>query len=148
MNHNAPERASEPQNELRYIQYDPDKENSYLPTIRDLISKDLSEPYSIYVYRYFLYQWGDLCYMVFISFLCWFYDCDCSLLHLKQAEDQAGNLIGVVVCKLEPHRGGPLRGYIAMLAVEKRHRGKGIATKLVCMAVDAMIAKGADEVRT
>jgi hypothetical protein len=29
-----------------------------------LISKDLSEPYSIYVYRYFLYQWGDLCFMV------------------------------------------------------------------------------------
>lgn len=56
-------------------------------------------------------------------------------------------MIGVVVCKLEPHRGGPLRGYIAMLAVEKHHRGKGIATKLVCMAVDAMIAKGADEVR-
>ncbi|KAF1356581.1 acyl-CoA N-acyltransferase [Delphinella strobiligena] len=125
MNHNTPERASESQHELRYIQYDPDKENSYLPTIRDLISKDLSEPYSIYVYRYFLYQWGDLCYM---------------------AEDQAGNLIGVVVCKLEPHRGGPLRGYIAMLAVEKHHRGKGIATKLVCMAVDAMIAKGADEI--
>lgn len=55
-------------------------------------------------------------------------------------------MIGVVVCKLEPHRGGPLRGYIAMLAVKKSHRGKGIATKLVCMAVDAMIAKDADEV--
>lgn len=55
-------------------------------------------------------------------------------------------MIGVVVCKLEPHRGGPLRGYIAMLAVKKGHRGKGIATKLVCMAVDAMIAKDADEV--
>lgn len=53
-----------------------------------------------------------------------------------------------MVCKLEPHRGGPLRGYIAMLAVEKAHRGKGIATKLVCMAVDAMVAKGADEVGT
>lgn len=50
--------------ELDYVQYDSEKEATYLPAIRDLISKDLSEPYSIYVYRYFLYQWGDLCYMV------------------------------------------------------------------------------------
>jgi peptide alpha-N-acetyltransferase len=49
---------------LQYIQYDPDKEAQYLTAIRELISKDLSEPYSIYVYRYFLYQWADLCYMV------------------------------------------------------------------------------------
>jgi hypothetical protein len=50
--------------ELEYVQYEPAKEEQYLPAIRQLISKDLSEPYSIYVYRYFLYQWGDLCYMV------------------------------------------------------------------------------------
>jgi hypothetical protein len=50
--------------DLRYIQYEALEEEQYLPAIRQLISKDLSEPYSIYVYRYFLYQWGDLCYMV------------------------------------------------------------------------------------
>jgi peptide alpha-N-acetyltransferase len=50
--------------ELEYVQYEPAKEEQHLPAIRQLISKDLSEPYSIYVYRYFLYQWGDLCYMV------------------------------------------------------------------------------------
>lgn len=50
--------------ELHYVQYEPAKEELFLPVIRQLISKDLSEPYSIYVYRYFLYQWGDLCYMV------------------------------------------------------------------------------------
>jgi hypothetical protein len=50
--------------DLRYIQYESSHEEHYLPLIRSLISKDLSEPYSIYVYRYFLYQWGDLCYMV------------------------------------------------------------------------------------
>ena len=49
---------------LRYIQYESEKENEYVAAIRQLISKDLSEPYSIYVYRYFLYQWGDLCFMV------------------------------------------------------------------------------------
>src|SRR4051812_10873512 len=41
--------------ELRYIQYEHSLEKQYLPSIRALISKDLSEPYSIYVYRYFLY---------------------------------------------------------------------------------------------
>lgn len=50
--------------DLQYVQYEPSKEEQYLPAIRQLISKDLSEPYSIYVYRYFLYQWGDLCYIV------------------------------------------------------------------------------------
>jgi hypothetical protein len=50
--------------ELRYIQYEHALEDQYLPAIRALISKDLSEPYSIYVYRYFLYQWAHLCYMV------------------------------------------------------------------------------------
>ena len=53
--------------ELRYIQYAHSLEKQYLPSIRALISKDLSEPYSIYVYRYFLYQWGDLCFMVTTS---------------------------------------------------------------------------------
>lgn len=49
---------------LRYVSYGTEKESPYLPAIRQLISKDLSEPYSIYVYRYFLYQWGHLCFMV------------------------------------------------------------------------------------
>ena len=49
---------------IRYVQYESSKEPEYVPKIRQLISKDLSEPYSIYVYRYFLYQWGDLCFMV------------------------------------------------------------------------------------
>jgi peptide alpha-N-acetyltransferase len=64
---NTKDGAGEPSlPELHYIQYDPDKEAQYLTAIRELISKDLSEPYSIYVYRYFLYQWADLCYMVCI----------------------------------------------------------------------------------
>jgi len=111
--------------QFRYVCYGDAKETRYLPLIKQLISKDLSEPYSIYVYRYFLYQWGDLCFM---------------------ALDPQHNLVGVIVCKLEPHRGGPMRGYIAMLATEQQHRGKGIASKLVRMAIDKMIAQDADEI--
>jgi len=62
-------RFSELPSELRYIQYDTSLESQYLPSIRALIGKDLSEPYSIYVYRYFLYQWGDLCFMVTSIFI-------------------------------------------------------------------------------
>lgn len=60
--------------------------------------------------------------------------------------DAEDTVVGVVVSKLEPHRGGPLRGYIAMLAVREEYRGRGIATKLVRMAIDAMIERDADEV--
>lgn len=111
---------------LQYIQYEPAKEEQYLPSIRQLISKDLSEPYSIYVYRYFLYQWGDLCYMAL--------------------DPDTSALIGVIICKLEPHRSGTFRGYIAMLAVQESYRGRGIATKLVAMAIEAMTARNADEI--
>lgn len=108
-----------------YTQYSLDREDEYLPQIRELISKDLSEPYSIYVYRYFLYQWAELCFM---------------------ALDAEARLAGVVICKLEHHRNGPLRGYIAMLATKESHRGKGIATTLVQKAIGLMIAKDADEI--
>lgn len=64
-----------------------------------------------------------------------------------KALDEEDNLIGVIVCKLEPHRGGPMRGYIAMLATRKDYRGHGIATSLVKTAVEKMIAEDADEVR-
>ena len=39
-----------------------------------------------------------------------------------------------------------MRGYIAMLATREEYRGKGIASRLVRMAVEQMIEKEADEV--
>ena len=63
-----------------------------------------------------------------------------------QALDAEDNLVGVVISKLEQHRGAAMRGYIAMLAVREEYRGKGIATKLVRMAIDIMIEREADEV--
>lgn len=49
---------------LKYVQYSHEKEPLYLTAIRKLIAEELSEPYSIYVYRYFLGQWGELCFLV------------------------------------------------------------------------------------
>ena len=39
-----------------------------------------------------------------------------------------------------------MRGYIAMLATQQEHRGKGIASRLVRMAIEAMIEQDADEI--
>ncbi|KAK2612125.1 N-alpha-acetyltransferase 30 [Conoideocrella luteorostrata] len=122
-------RKQETTAELRYIQYQHDLEFRYLPSIRSLISKDLSEPYSIYVYRYFLCQWSHLCFMA-----------------LNPADS---SLIGVIVCKLEVHSSHSpptRRGYIAMLAVESSFRCHGIATALVKQAIDAMAKRDADEI--
>lgn len=69
-----------------------------------------------------------------------------SSLKATQALDDQNKLAGVVISKLEPHRGGPMRGYIAMLATEEEHRGKGIATTLVSKAIDTMIEQDADEI--
>ncbi|KAF7908008.1 uncharacterized protein EAE98_000196 [Botrytis deweyae] len=122
--------------ELRYIQYEHSLEKQYLPSIRALISKDLSEPYSIYVYRYFLYQWGDLCFMALDP-------------SLPLTPTTTPPLHGILIAKLETHSSHSpptLRGYIAMLAVSSSFRGQGIATKLVKLAIDAMAARGADEI--
>lgn len=55
--------------------------------------------------------------------------------------------IGCIVCKQELHKHTIQRGYIGMLSVQRQWRRKGIARRLIAMAVDAMKANGADEVR-
>ncbi|KAJ1733187.1 hypothetical protein LPJ61_001682 [Coemansia biformis] len=105
------------------------------PAIR-LIDQDLSEPYSIYTYRYFVHQWPELCIL---------------------AHTRSGECAGVIICKLEPHKRRYYeghfaeasmlnRGYIAMIAVDKPFRKLGIGRNLVLQALDRMKAMGADEV--
>lgn len=79
-----------------------------LSMVMELIDKDLSEPYSIFTYRYFLQQWPHLCFVA-----------------LHGASNKA---VGVVVCKMDLHR-DHMRGYLAMLVVDKAHRGKRIGMK-------------------
>lgn len=49
---------------LKYVEY---KNETQMPMIMNLITKDLSEPYSIYTYRYFIHNWPYLCFLVVIS---------------------------------------------------------------------------------
>ena len=48
-------------NGVRYEVYESELQ---MPDIMRLIQKDLSEPYSVYTYRYFIHNWPHLCLMV------------------------------------------------------------------------------------
>lgn len=48
-------------NRIVYVNYESERQ---MPDIMRLIQKDLSEPYSIYTYRYFIHNWPHLCFLV------------------------------------------------------------------------------------
>ena len=50
--------------ELTYCSY---SSEIYLQGIIDLISVDLSEPYSIFTYRYFINNWPKLCFLAHLG---------------------------------------------------------------------------------
>lgn len=49
---------------IQYVVYESEEQ---MPDIIRLITKDLSEPYSIYTYRYFIHNWPKLCFLVSIT---------------------------------------------------------------------------------
>ena len=108
-------------NGISYVRY---KDETQMPAIMHLITKDLSEPYSIYTYRYFIHNWPHLCYLAMYE----------------------TKYVGAIVCKLDIHKKITRRGYIAMLAVDKEVRRRKIGTNLVKLAIDAMQKDGCDEV--
>ncbi|KAA0711432.1 N-alpha-acetyltransferase 30 [Triplophysa tibetana] len=106
---------------IRYVRYESELQ---MPDIIRLITKDLSEPYSIYTYRYFIHNWPQLCFLAMV-------EKDC---------------VGAIVCKLDMHKKMFRRGYIAMLAVDSKFRRKSIGTNLVKKAIYAMVEGDCDEV--
>lgn len=107
--------------EIKYVSYESEIQ---MPDIMRLIQKDLSEPYSIYTYRYFIHNWPKLCFLAVNGNEC----------------------VGAIVCKLDVHRRVVRRGYIAMLAVDEKYRKRKIGSNLVLKAIRAMVADDADEV--
>ncbi|ELR24314.1 LA virus GAG protein N-acetyltransferase [Acanthamoeba castellanii str. Neff] len=112
-------------NQVNGIRYDTYQDESQMQAIMELFAKDLSEPYSIYTYRYFINNWPRLCVLAF--------------------DASSNRMVGSIVCKLDNHRGS-YRGYIAMLAVEDGYRKKGIGSQLVTRAINTMKEDGCDEV--
>ena len=107
---------------ISFIQY---RDETQMPLIMRLIQKDLSEPYSIYTYRYFIHNWPNLCFL---------------------AMAEGGDCVGAIVCKLDMHKKVTKRGYIAMLAVDSNYRKRKIGSTLVKKAIEAMVEDEADEV--
>ncbi|KHJ90424.1 acetyltransferase, GNAT family [Oesophagostomum dentatum] len=94
--------------------------------IMRLITKDLSEPYSIYTYRYFIHNWPELCLLAY--------------------DTASKTYVGAVVCKLDRNAEGRRKGYLAMLAIDESCRRLGLGTRLVRKAIERMEAQGCDEV--
>ena len=78
--------------------------------VMDLMTKNLSEPYPIYTYRYFLDNWPDLCIMAF---------------------DSKSTFIGGIIGSVETTSKNKIKGYIAMIAVKDEFRGMKIAKTIV-----------------
>ncbi|KAL1726992.1 acyl-CoA N-acyltransferase, partial [Schizophyllum commune] len=97
-----------------------------LPHIMALVQSELSEPYVIYTFRYFLHQWPHLAFLAY------------------PAAD-ASVPVGVIVCKQSMHKMNN-RGYIAMLSVDKQYRKRGIGATLVRNSISAMKKDGVEEV--
>ncbi|XP_058977425.1 N-alpha-acetyltransferase 30A [Musca domestica] len=106
-----------------HIEYKEYESELQMHDIMRLIQAELSEPYSIYTYRYFIYNWPKLCFLA----------------------AHGNEYVGAIVCKLDMHM-NVRRGYIAMLAVRKEYRKLKIGTTLVQKAIEAMLADNADEV--
>lgn len=100
-----------PETKIEYREYESELQ---MPDIIRLIQRDLSEPYSIYTYRYFIHNWPELCFLAMHGTQC----------------------VGAIVCKLGMHRQIMKRGYIAMLAVDKEYRKLKIGTNLVQKAIE------------
>lgn len=111
------------QNDVLYRQYSGEDD---LPSIMELVQSELSEPYVVYTYRYFLHQWPNL------SFLA--------------VDAKSSETLGVIICKQSLHRNGKERGYIGMLSVRKTARKRGIGKSLVNLSIQAMHKANADEV--
>lgn len=60
----SPCRAEEETHGICYVRYESELQ---MPWIMRLITKDLSEPYSIYTYRYFIHNWPQLCFLVSVT---------------------------------------------------------------------------------
>lgn len=113
-----------PQMQNEAIEYRKYESEWQMGEIKSLMQIGLSEPYSIYTYRYFIYNWPELCYLAY---------------HEQK-------IIGAIICKFETVLGKKC-GYIAMLAVNCEYRRKKIGCNLVLRSIREMQRLNAQEVR-
>ena len=102
-------------NNVLYSKYQTDE--SDLLAIKELVEQFLSEPYSVFCYRYFCHTFPEHC--------------------IVAKDSLTSKLVGVVIGRRTDHRGAR-RGYLGMLAVSNSCRGMGIGSELIKRMVDSM----------
>lgn len=107
-------------NDILYRSYE---RSDSMDNLIAMIQTELSEPYSIFLYRYFLDNFPDL-----------------TILAIYKEQ-----IIGVIIGKIEIH-GTRQRGYIAMLTVLKEYRRNNIAQELVKILCQRVENQGGDEI--
>jgi len=92
-------------NDINYRQFETE---DGLETLVKMIETELSEPYSIFLYRHFVNDFPELTIVAMHN----------------------DKIVGCIIGKIENEEGSD-KGYIAMIVVLKEYRKKGIAKKLV-----------------
>ena len=120
-----------------------------------IIEPHLSEPYSIYTYRHFTFEYPDLCILCFDTDLLeeelqtdYLRDVRGEVGVGKSDEDKEyegrrrreGRLVGVIIGRIDLHKRG-LRAYIGMLAVSPSHRRLHIARDLSLQFIETSRCK-------
>jgi len=105
--------------EQNYILYEKDNliyktynGETIINEIMNLMKEELSEPYPIFTYRFFLNGWPALNIMVF-------------------DKEKDNKFVGCIIGKCDRNKKGKMKGYIAMIAVDKEYRGKKIGKNIV-----------------
>jgi len=128
------EKKSQEEGGIVFVDY---RDESRLEDVDRLVACDLSEPYSIFTYRYFLNRFPDLC--------------------ILASDPVSGEICGCVVGKIDNEESDASdakenavrmvqTGYIGMLAVSKSHRRQGIGKDLVRRVLQRMKDKGCESV--
>ena len=149
------------------------KDESRLEDVDRLVASDLSEPYSIFTYRYFLNRFPDLCILAVDEATGEVCGCvvgkidiedsgvpppeqpppDAMMVETEPNQEQRGdgNHVSSEAGTSDINTGiipeGVLQtGYIGMLAVSKSHRRKGIGKDLVRRVLQRMKDRGCESV--
>jgi peptide alpha-N-acetyltransferase len=106
--------SPQPHPDIEYHQYRGEEE---IHEVFKLIDDELSEPYGLFTYRYFM----DVCPQ-----------------HCLIATDREnGKIVGAIIGR-QTAKDSYVKGYIAMLVVLKEYRGRGIGKKLAIDVINVM----------
>ncbi|EFA78751.1 hypothetical protein PPL_08212 [Heterostelium album PN500] len=110
------------------LQYSVYRGEEDIESIIRLIENELSEPYSIFTYRFFLNNWPHLCFLTH---------------DVTNPEEK--RLVGVIISKKSQHKLLE-RGYIGMVVVDRTYRRMGIGSSLIKITIEKLIELQCDEV--